>query len=88
MSTFSVVSPMIVDAVLKRAGADDEAVPGTEAWALAQIGLMYSALVNALLDCVDAEQPMSQMHATEQARAVLDLLDGGDWCAVRAQGAQ
>ncbi len=71
MNTLSGLLPVIVDGVLKRAGADAEAEPGTQAWALAQIGLMYSALVEALHDCVAAEQPMSQMHATEQARQVL-----------------
>ena len=87
MNTFSVVPPMIVDVVLKRAGADDEAVPGTQAWALAQIGLMYSALVNALLDCVDAEQPMAQMRATERAREVLGVAKKNSArCAIRSAG--
>ncbi|MBO9878477.1 hypothetical protein [Xanthomonas sp. D-99] len=34
-------------------------------------------LIEALRDCVDAQQPMAQMHATERARAALARVSGG-----------
>ncbi|MEI2429171.1 hypothetical protein RDV84_23235 [Lysobacter yananisis] len=38
--------------------------------------VVVAELIEALQDCVEAQQPMAQMHATERARAALARVGG------------
>ncbi len=69
-------APIDVRGILERAGADPDAPEGSQAWALARVDSAVDELIEALQDCVDAQQPMAQMRATDRARAALARVGG------------
>lgn len=57
--------------ILEHAGADPDAPPGSQSWSLALVAKAVGEMLDALEDCIEAQQPMSQAAATERARAVV-----------------
>lgn len=48
-----------------------DSVPGEQLLAYCAAMADVGELIYALRECIEAEQPMAQMHATERARAAL-----------------